>query len=86
MALQDLMVDVERSDYDPYQSAFRNGYESMGEWPESYDGQIDTLRAGRMLWVANYVARYQRKYLREHIDWLAQQFQRYLDTGIIRKQ
>jgi len=84
MALQDLMMDVERDKYDPYQSAFRTGYESLRTWPETYDGQIDTFRAGRMLWVANYVARYERKYLREHIDWLAQQFERYLETGKIR--
>lgn len=85
MALQDLMGDVSRETYDPYQSAFREGYETIKMWPESYEGQIDTFRAGRMLWVANYVARYQRRHLRAHIDWLARQFNRYLDTGIIRK-
>jgi len=85
MALQDLMVDVTGEAYDPYQKAFQKGYESRRMWPENYEGQIDTFRVGRMLWVANYVARYQRKYLREHIDWLAEQFARYLETGIMRK-
>jgi Ser/Thr protein kinase RdoA (MazF antagonist) len=85
MGLQDLMVDVDRDEYEPYQNAFREGYESLRNWPEHYEGQIDTFRAGRMLWVANYVARYERKYLRAHIDWLARQFEIYLDTGIIHK-
>jgi Ser/Thr protein kinase RdoA (MazF antagonist) len=86
MALQDLMVDVERDAYEPLQAAFRQGYESMCTWPERYAGQIDTFRAGRMLWVANYVARYERQYLGEHIDWLAGEFERFLTTGTIRKQ
>lgn len=85
MALQDLMVDVAPDEYDPFQSAFREGYESKRRWPENYEGQIDTLRAGRMLWVANYVARFERKYLRAHIDWLRLQFKKYLETGLIRK-
>jgi hypothetical protein len=37
------------------------------------------LRAGRMLWVTHYVARYQRKYLREHIDWLAPKLESFLE-------
>jgi Ser/Thr protein kinase RdoA (MazF antagonist) len=85
MALQDLMVDVAPDEYDPLQRAFREGYESLRSWPEEYEGQIDTFRAGRMLWVANYVGRYQRKFLREFIDWLAPMFNRYLETGLIRK-
>jgi Ser/Thr protein kinase RdoA (MazF antagonist) len=85
MALQDLMVDVEVEAYEPLMNAFRKGYESRLAWPETYDGQIDTFRAGRMLWVANYVARYERKYLKEHLDWLAKHFERYLEIGMIRK-
>lgn len=85
MALQDLMVDVAPKAYDPLQKAFREGYESLRSWPEEYEGQIDTFRAGRMLWVANYVARYERKSLREFIEWLAPVFDRYLETGLIRK-
>lgn len=85
MALQDLMVDVERDAYEPLQSAFRDGYESLASWPESHEGQIDTFRAGRLLWVANYVARFEDQYLREHVDWLAGQFERFLDSGFLRK-
>ena len=85
MALQDLMVDLAPQAYDPLQRAFKEGYESLGSWPEDYEGQIDTFRAGRMLWVANYVARCEREFLREFINWLAPVFSRYLETGLIRK-
>ena len=85
MALQDLMIDVPPEAYDPLLAAFRQGYETRAPWPEGYEGQIDTFRVGRMFWVANYVARYQRKYLREHLDRTAAMFERYLDTGQLRK-
>lgn len=85
MALQDLMTDVGQEEYEAYHRAFRVGYESLQIWPENYEGQIDTFRAGRMLWVANYVARYESQYLREHIEWLAPQFKRFLETGTIQK-
>jgi hypothetical protein len=38
-----------------------------------------------MLWVANYVALRERQFLREHVDWLAKEFDRFLRTGMIRK-
>ena len=63
MTLQDLMIEVRRDGFAPLQMAFRKGYESRGTWPESYEGQIETFRAGRMFWVANYVARFERGYL-----------------------
>jgi Ser/Thr protein kinase RdoA (MazF antagonist) len=85
MALQDLMQDVPSEAFEPLQAAFRRGYESLLPWPEAYPGQIDTFRAGRMLWVANFVARHQRQHLAEHFTWLAQQFQPYLATGLLRK-
>ena len=85
MSLQDLMLDVERDAYEPLQAAFRQGYESRLEWPESYTSQIDTFRAGRMLWVANYVARFEREHLPTHIEWLAGEFERFLETGRILK-
>ena len=85
MALQDLMSDVSPEEFEPLQAALRAGYESLRPWPETYRGQIDTLRAGRTLWVANYVARFQRQHLKEHIDWLAPQLERFLETGLVRK-
>lgn len=85
MTLQDLMVDLSPEEYDPYQSTFQEGYERLQLWPESYEGQIDTFRVGRMLWVANYVARYQSTYLLEHVGWLARLFEGYLESGFVRR-
>jgi Ser/Thr protein kinase RdoA (MazF antagonist) len=85
MALQDLMLDVAPDAYDPLLGAFRQGYETLALWPEQYAGQIDTFRVGRLFWVANYVARYQRAYLREHLDWTAGLVEGFLNTGMLRK-
>ena len=85
MALQDLMLDVEPAAYEPLLRAFRQGYETRAAWPEGYEGQIDTFRVGRLFWVANYVARYQRQYLREHVDWTARMVEGFLETGRLRK-
>jgi len=85
MAMQDLMSDVAPELYEPLLAAFRHGYESILPWPEAYEGQMDTFRAGRMLWVANYVACFQFQHLNQHITWLTPQLERWLDTGIIRK-
>ena len=85
MALQDLMVDVGPEAFDPLQLAFREGYESSGIWPADNWEEIDTFRAGRMIWVTNYVACYERQYLRKHIDKLSRCFEFFLETGMIRK-
>jgi Ser/Thr protein kinase RdoA (MazF antagonist) len=85
MALQDLMLDVSPEGYDPLSAAFRRGYESWAVWPEMAPGQIDLFRAGRMFWVANYVARCQAQYLGEHLEWVAGLFERFLESGRLRK-
>lgn len=85
MALQDLMMDVKPEAFDILQAAFRRGYTSRSQWPEQYEGQIDVFRAGRMIWVTNYVARYESEYLRKHIDWVAEHFEKFLETGMLRK-
>ena len=36
--------------------SFRSGYESVQEWPESHEGQLEILMAGRTLLLANYAA------------------------------
>ncbi len=85
MALEDLMMDVDADAFEPLQAAFRQGYEGLSSWPERYEGEIDAFRVGRLFWVANYVARYQRPYLRQHVDWTTRLFAGYLDTGKLRK-
>jgi Ser/Thr protein kinase RdoA (MazF antagonist) len=81
MALHDLRDAVDRDRFETLKAAFREGYERRAEWPEAYEGEIDAFRAGRMLWVANYVARYEREHLDGFIERLVEPFERYLATG-----
>ncbi len=85
MALQDLMLDVEPPRYEPLQAAFRAGYESHSPWPEVYAGQIDTLRAGRMLWVANYIAAFQQEHLLGYLERYQAMLVEFLKTGRLRR-
>jgi Ser/Thr protein kinase RdoA (MazF antagonist) len=85
MALQDLMDDTPPEAFEPLQAAFRRGYESLLPWPEAYVGEMDTFRAGRMLWVANWIADHQEEYLQKHLAWLARQFAPFLATNTLRK-
>jgi hypothetical protein len=39
-----------------------------------------------MCWVTNYVARVERQHLQPHVAWLAPFFERFLETGKLRKQ
>ena len=71
MSLQDLMREVSPDSYDPLLIALRAGYEELCNWPEDEAGQIDTFRAGRVLWVSNYVAQFERQYLQEHLEFWA---------------
>jgi Ser/Thr protein kinase RdoA (MazF antagonist) len=86
MALQDLMMAVPPDRFDTLVGAFCEGYEYLQPWPECHNGQIDTFRAGRMLWVTNYVALREREYLDRHIKWLTPIFERYLNTRKLRLQ
>jgi Ser/Thr protein kinase RdoA (MazF antagonist) len=85
MALQDLWLEVNQDTYDRYLCAFQRGYSALAEWPERSTDQIDLFRAGRMLWVCNYVARFERAYLAEHVERVGRVFRRFLDCGQIRK-
>ncbi len=85
MALQDLMNDVEPQLYEPYAAALRRGYESLSTWPETYEGQIDIFRAGRMLWVANFVAGFQNEHLDGFLSRIQPMLESFLETGKLRK-
>jgi len=85
MALQDLMLDVDAEAFTKLSAAFRRGYERLAHWPATNDGQIDTFRAGRMLWVANWIAGHQRQQLEAHLDWTAGYYERFLGTGVLSK-
>jgi Ser/Thr protein kinase RdoA (MazF antagonist) len=77
-AIQDLRDELPPESIKPAVAAFQRGYERLAEWPESIPGEIEWLRAGRALWVANYVARFQRPYLESHLKWLTPLMERFL--------
>lgn len=85
MALQDLMDDTEPAAFEALAPALRRGYEQLCPWPEAYEGEIDCFRAGRTLWVANYVAAHQAEYLGSQLARMAPLWDRFLETGRLRK-
>ncbi|MCD4752420.1 MAG: phosphotransferase [Anaerolineaceae bacterium] len=81
MAMQDLMENVETKSYEPLLAQFRAGYESLLPWPERYVGEMDSFRAGRMLWVANYVACHQGTFFSSYVKRTTPMFETYMRTG-----
>jgi Ser/Thr protein kinase RdoA (MazF antagonist) len=81
MAMFDLGREVPPDDYERLRACFRAGYESRLPWPERAPGEVDTFIAGRMIWVTNYVARYEEEYLERHIAWNARVFEHFLESG-----
>jgi len=60
MGMLDLLETVGTERYEPLLAAFRSGYERVLDWPEGNPG---VLQIGRLLWNANYVARFERQAL-----------------------
>jgi Ser/Thr protein kinase RdoA (MazF antagonist) len=85
MAMQDLMMDVEPERYEPLLAAFRAGYEALRPWPEAYESEMDTFRAGRMLWTANHRAGWRPQMLPKVIEDMAPWLTNFLKTGKLRK-
>lgn len=55
MGMLDLLEDAGYTRYRDLLAAFRLGYEGLLDWPE---GNLEVLQIGRLLWKANYVARF----------------------------
>ena len=85
MAAHDLMTDVPREAFEPLLAALRRGYERLEPWPEDYADEMDTFRAGRELWVANYVARVDQPHLAGYLERIAPMLEQFLETGALRK-
>jgi len=85
MALQDLMSDVDAQSFEPLQHAFRRGYEALSPWPERFPDEVDIFRAGRMIWVSNWVANFQRAHLQSHLEHFTHLLAHFLETGRLRK-
>ncbi len=60
MGMLDLLETVGDARYEELLASFRSGYERLLEWPE---GNLGVLQLGRLLWKANFVARYERESL-----------------------
>jgi len=65
MAMLDLLETVGEARYPALLRAFQLGYESLLGWPTD---PIVPFQIGRMLWVINWVARFQPAYLTTMID------------------
>jgi Ser/Thr protein kinase RdoA (MazF antagonist) len=78
MAMLDLLETVGEAQYPVLRDAFRQGYERLLVWPED---RIEPYQIGRMLWVINWVARHQSKYLAKMIERHIPVFEHYQRTG-----
>ena len=87
MTFGDLLFFTEFSisEYQAVRAAFQQGYTSHSPWPETAPGQIDAFLAGRQIWRANWVARFEQPYAQGFNTWLAERFQGFLDTGVLLK-
>jgi Ser/Thr protein kinase RdoA (MazF antagonist) len=87
MTFGDLLffTDLDNTAYQAMRAAFQRGYTSVSPWPEAYPGQIDTFNAGRQLWRANWVARFEAPHAQRFNTWLAERLATFLDTGVLLK-
>ena len=84
MAMQDLDEDGPRAEYDNLLAQFRAGYTSLAAWPERYEGEMDCFRAGRILWIANWVMSNQQAYFVQFLQRISPILKRFLKDGIVR--
>lgn len=81
MGMLDLLETVGGARYEELLSAFRSGYESFLDWPE---GNLGVLQLGRLLWKANYMARFARQSLGSVSERYADIFRRFEQSGELR--
>lgn len=74
-------TDPARADYRALCAAFEHGYASILPWPEAYPGQIDAFIAGRQLWRANWVVRFEREHAPGFVARMAPRFEAFLASG-----
>lgn len=72
-------------EYLQMRDAFTRGYCSHRPWPEAYPGQIDALMAGRLIWRANFVVRFERLHAPAFIAWAAARLRAFLEDGVLLK-
>lgn len=83
MTFSDLLYycNLDNDGYEQLRNAFIRGYQATAEWPEDFPNQTDLFMAGRLLWRANWVARFQREYARGFIDRMTPSLERFLENG-----
>jgi Ser/Thr protein kinase RdoA (MazF antagonist) len=78
MSMLDLLETVGYARYHRLFASFREGYEKLLAWPE---GNLGVLQLGRLLWKANYVARFAPESLGSLCKKDAQTFRNFENTG-----
>ena len=81
MGMLDLLETVGAERYAELLPAFRSGYEEFLEWPP---GSMEVLQMGRMLWTANWMARFRRDSLADALASRARSFRHLMDTGELK--
>jgi len=84
MAIHDLDDEGPRARFDELFTQFKAGYQTLVEWPERYEGEMDQFRAGRMLWVANWVLSHEEAYFERHLQAIQPILRRFLKDGVVR--
>jgi len=80
MAMLDLVETVGEERYPGLLSAFKQGYHSLMTWPED---PIEPFQIGRLLWVINWVARFDPNHLEGMINRYTPVFENYERTGLV---
>ncbi len=81
MGMLDLLETVGPCRYEELFASFRAGYESHLEWPQ---GNLEVLQIGRLLWISNYVARFERESLNPLSEKHGKIFRSFEQTGKLR--
>lgn len=81
MGMLDLLETVGAAGYGKLLAAFRTGYDRLLEWPA---GNLEVLQIGRLLWQANYVARFDREHLGSLSERYGDIFRNFERTGVLR--
>ncbi len=84
MAIHDLDDEGPRDQFDNLLAQFQRGYTSLAPWPEQYEGEMDLFRAGRLLWVVNWVAQHQEQYLVPHLESIRPMLTEFIASGRLR--
>ena len=81
MGMLDLLETVGGDRYEALLAAFRGGYTRHLDWPA---GNLEVLQIGRLLWKANYVARFAQESLGSLSEQYGEIFRRYERSGELR--